>query len=53
LLVLGWLYVAGGLLFPLPDAIANLGLAVIGAGYAACGWFVWTAGRRMGPAAAA
>lgn len=40
LLVLGWLYVGAGLLLALSEAIANLGLAVIGAAYAAAGAFL-------------
>jgi hypothetical protein len=39
-LVFGWLWSAAGLLAPVPDNVANFGIAIVGAAYVVCGWAI-------------
>jgi hypothetical protein len=45
LLALGWLYSGVGFVLPIPEAVGSLGIAVVGAGYVACGWHLWARKR--------
>ena len=46
LLILGWLYSAVAYFVPIPQAIASLGVGVVGLGYVVCGWALWRLPRN-------